>query len=292
MKLRRYEGNPILRPKPRNEWESRSVFNPGAIYSNGLFHLLYRSMGADNISRIGYAVSLDGFNFFRFDKPVFTPKLILEPRGCEDPRIVKLNNKFYITYTAYSENGVRIGLAYTENFIRWERLEINCADVNNKDAVLFLEKIEGKYVLFHRPTAGEPMGIWIAYSDDLINWYGHREVMSPLGGWEGKKIGAGVPPIKTEKGWLLIYHGVDEEGVYRLGAAMFDLLNPGKLLHRHSEPIFEPEEDYEIRGEIPRVVFACGACEIENKYYIYYGAADRVVCVATADKEKMLRLFD
>jgi len=292
MKLRRYEGNPILRPNPRNEWESRSVFNAGAVYSNGLFHLLYRGMGVDDISRIGYAVSLDDLNFFRFDKPVFTPKLIVEPRGCEDPRIVKFNNKFYITYTAYSENGVRIGLACTENFIHWKRLEINWANVNNKNAVLFSEKTEGKYVLFHRPTAGEPMGIWIAYSDDLINWYGHREVMSPTGGWEGKKIGAGAPPIKTEKGWLLIYHGVDEDGVYRLGAAMFDLLNPGKLLHRHQEPILEPEEDYEIHGEIPRVVFACGACEVGDKYYIYYGAADRVVCVATVDKEEMLKLFD
>lgn len=293
MKLKRYKGNPILRPKPENNWESKSVFNPAVVYDNGLFHLLYRGVGIDGISRIGYAVSLDGFDFFRFDRPVFTPKLTAEPKGCEDPRIVKLNNVFYMTYTAYSENGLRIGLAFTENFISWERLEIEWSEVNNKDAVLLPEKIGGKYVLYHRPTAGEPMGIWIAYSDNLINWYGKREIMAPLGrkSWE-KKIGAGPPPIKTEKGWLLIYHGVDGDGVYRVGAAMFDLNDPSKLLHRYHEPILEPKKDYELRGVIPRVVFPCGICEVDGKYYIYYGGADRAVCVAVADKQEMLRLFD
>ncbi len=294
MRLKRYEGNPILRPKQENNWESRSVYNPGVIYSDGLFHLLYRGMGVDGISRIGYAVSSDGFDFFRFDKPVFTPKLILEPKGCEDPRLVKIEQRFYMTYTAYSEKGVRIGIAYTKNFVIWKRLEPNWPEENNKDAVLFPEKIDGRYVLFNRPTTGVPMCIWIAYSDNLINWYDHKEVMAPLGEetWEGGKIGAGSPPIKTEKGWLLIYHGVDSRGVYRLGVSMFDLDDPSKMIHRHSEPIFEPEEDYEVFGEIPRVVFGTGICEVNDKYYIYYGAADKVVSVAIADKNEILSIFD
>ncbi len=294
MRVKRYEGNPILMPKPENNWESRGVYNPGVVYSNGLFHLLYRGMGVDGVSRIGYAVSSDGFNFFRFDKPVFTPKLILEPQGCEDPRIVKLNNRFYMTYTAYSERGVRIGLAYTENFISWERLEAKWPEENNKDAVLFPEKIDGRYVLFHRPTTEMPMSIWIAYSDNLIDWYGRKKVMSPLGerSWEGGKVGAGPPPIKTEEGWLLLYHGVDEAGVYRLGVAMFDLEDPSKLLCKYPHPIIEPEEDYEVYGEIPRVVFASGICEVNNKYYIYYGGADRVVSIAIAEKKEILELFD
>jgi predicted GH43/DUF377 family glycosyl hydrolase len=148
-------------------------------------------------------------------------------------------------------------------------------------------------VLFHRPTVGERMGIWIVYSDDLINWHGQKEIMSPLGPgtWE-EKIGAGPPPIRTGKGWLLIYHGVDGDGVYRAGAAMFDLADPSRLLHRHPHPILEPEEDYEIRGVIPRVVFPCGICEIGREYYIYYGGADRVVSAAIADKTKLLKLFD
>ncbi|MBC8520491.1 MAG: glycosidase [Methanomicrobia archaeon] len=291
MKLRRYEGNPILKPKPENEWESKNVFNPAVVYDHELFHLLYRAMGVDGISRIGYAVSIDGFNFFRFDKPVIVPKLIQEPRGCEDPRVVKLEDLFFMTYTAYSERGVRIGLGSTNNFIQWERHEIECGETNNKDAVLFPEKIDGKYVLLHRPMLEEEMGVWIAYSDNLVEWYGRREIMGAAGGWEGKKIGAGAPPIKTEKGWLLIYHGVDGDGVYRMGVAMFSLNDPSKLLYRYPEPILEPETYYEIRGEIPRVVFACGACEVMDRYYIYYGGADRVVCVATVDKEEMLGLF-
>jgi len=293
MRLRRYRGNPILRPKPENNWESERVFNPAVVYENGLFHLLYRGMGIDEISRIGYAVSLDGFDFFRFDRPVFTPKLTTEPKGCEDPRIVKLGKRFCMTYTAFSQIGVRIGIALTKNFLSWERLEIDWPEVNNKDAVVLPEKVGGRYVLFHRPTAGERMGIWIAYSDNLTDWYGQKEIMTPSrpGSWEAK-IGAGPPPIKTERGWLLIYHGVDGDGVYRAGAAMFDLNDPSRLIHRHHEPILEPQKEYELRGIIPRVVFPCGMCEVDGKYYIYYGAADRVICVAAVEKEEMLQLFN
>jgi len=169
--------------------------------------------------------------------------------------------------------------------------EIEWPERNDKDAVLFPKKIDGKYMILHRPMHKEPMGIWIAYSDDLIEWYGEREIMAPCENWEEKKIGAGAPPIKTEKGWLLIYHGVDEDSVYRLGAAMLSLDDPSKVIYRHPEPILEPERDYEIRGEVPNVVFTCGACEVGDKYYVYYGGADRVICVATVDKEDMLGLF-
>ena len=119
-----------MKPKPENEWESENVFNPSVVYDKGLFHLLYRGMGRDGISRIGYTVSIDGFDFFRFDKPVIVPKQILEPRGCEDPQVVKIENVFYMTYTAYSERGVRIALASTENFVQWERyrIQIGCGD--------------------------------------------------------------------------------------------------------------------------------------------------------------------
>jgi predicted GH43/DUF377 family glycosyl hydrolase len=291
MKLRRYEGNPILKPKPENAWESKNVFNPAVVYDQGLFHLLYRSMGQDDISRIGYAVSIDGFNFLRLDKPVFTPKQILEPRGCEDPRVVKIEDIFFMTYTAYSEGGVRIGLATTNNFIQWERYGIEWAERDDKDAVFFPEKIKGNYVLLHRPMHKEPMGIWISYSANLADWYGQREIITGKEGWEGNKVGACAPPIRTEKGWLLIYHGVDEDQVYRLGVAMLSLEDPENVLYWHPEPILEPEEDYEIWGEVPNVVFACGACEVRDKYYIYYGGADSVVCVATVDKEELLGLF-
>ncbi|MEF9425711.1 MAG: glycosidase [Candidatus Mariimomonas ferrooxydans] len=293
MRLKRYQGNPILKPKVENEWESRLVFNPAAIYHNGLFHLFYRAMGEDNVSRIGYAVSSDGFNFYRLDKPVFVPESRLETRGCEDPRIVMLQDKFYMTYTAYSEEGVRVALASTSNFINWERFGVILPDIDDKDAVLFPEKLMGKYVLFHRPMDQKPLSIWIAYSEDLSNWYGHKKVMAPRpGNWDGVTIGASCPALKTEKGWLLIYHGVDEDGIYRLGLAIFDLKDPSKLLYRHPEPILEPQKDYELRGERNQVVFACGVCEVEGTYFIYYGGADRVVCVATIGKEELLKVFN
>ena len=293
MKLKRYQGNPILKPKVDNEWESRLVFNPTAIYHNGLFHLFYRAMGVDNISRIGYAVSSDGFNFSRLDKPVFVPEGRLETGGCEDPRVVRLEDKFYMTYTAYSQAGARVALASTVNFISWERLGVILTKIDNKDAVLFSEKIEGRYVMFHRPMDEKPLSIWIAYSDDLINWDGYKKVMAPkAGNWDEVTIGASCPPLKTEKGWLLIYHGVDEDSIYRLGVALFDLKDPSRLLYRYPEPILEPKEDYELRGEVHQVVFGCGICEVEGSYFIYYGAADRVICVATIKKEELMKLFN
>ncbi len=120
--LKRFIKNPILKPDKQNDWESRLVFNPAAAYENSLFHLLYRAVGEDDISRIGYAVSADGYEFFRFDKPVFTPRGIAESKGCEDPRLVCLEGKFFMTYTAYSTKGVRVSLASTNNFIHWQQL--------------------------------------------------------------------------------------------------------------------------------------------------------------------------
>lgn len=291
MRLKRFLKNPILRPKRENDWESKLVFNPAALYDNGLFHLLYRAVGEDNISRIGYAVSSNGYEFFRLDKPVFTPMGILESKGCEDPRLVSLEGKFYMTYTAYSMKGVRVSLASTRNFIQWERYGVVLPDMENKDAVLFPEKIGGKYVMLHRPM-DPPRSIWIAYSNDLVRWGDFKKVMAPIEGkWDGVGIGSASPPVRTEKGWLVIYHGIDKDGVYRLGAALLDLEDPSRVIGRHPEPILEPEEDYELRGEVREVVFGCGICEVEDKYFVYYGAADKVICGATAEKRELLNLF-
>ncbi|MBW2312011.1 MAG: glycosidase [Deltaproteobacteria bacterium] len=288
--LKRFLNNPILKPKRENPWESKLVFNPAAIYHNGIVHLLYRAVGDDNISRIGYAMSSNGFEFFRLNKPVFTPRGILESKGCEDPRLVLLDDQFYMTYTSYSAQGPRVSIASTRNFLQWERYGVVLPELNNKDAVLFPEKVSGKYVMFHRPIS-PPRSIWIAFSDDLVDWHDSKKIMEPVKGrWDGVGIGSASPPVKTEKGWLLIFHGVDEESVYRLGVALFDLEDPSRLLSRHPEPILEPEEDYELHGEVKEVVFATGICEIEDTYYIYYGAADRVICGATVDKKVLLDL--
>lgn len=291
MKLKRFINNPVLKPKKQNDWESKLVFNPAAVLENGLFHLLYRAVGDDDISRIGYAVSVDGYEFLRFDKPVFSPRGISESKGCEDPRIVCLEGTFYMTYTAYSLKGIRVSLASTKNFIQWERHGVVLPDMENKDAVLFPEKVNGRYVMLHRPM-DPPRSIWIAYSDDLLRWSDFKKVMTPIEGrWDSVGIGSASPPVRTEKGWLLIYHGIDEESVYRLGVALLDLDDPSRLIGRYPHPILEPEEDYELRGEVREVVFGCGICEVGDKYFIYYGAADRVICGAIADKRELLDLF-
>ena len=290
MKLKRYRGNPILTPKRENGWESAATFNAAVVRDSSIFYMLYRAKGEDGISRLGYAVSRDGFNFFRLDKPVFEPEGEFETLGCEDPRIVKMGGEFYMTYTAYSKHGCRVSLAATKNFITWQRYGVVLPDVENKDAVLFPEKIGDKYVMFHRPMPPKELwGIWIAYSDNLVNWEGYKVVMTPRERlWDSVRIGAASPPFKTERGWLLIYHGTDEREIYRLGMALFDLNDPSLLLRRQEEPILEPEEEYELHGQHPNVVFSCGGCELENSYYIYYGGADFVTCVATVEKDVLL----
>jgi predicted GH43/DUF377 family glycosyl hydrolase len=167
--LRRFVSNPVLRPRRENAWESKLVFNPATVYHNGLVHLLYRAVGEDNISRIGYAVSKNGFEFFRLDKPAFTPRGILESKGCEDPRLVCLDDRFYMTYTSYSAKGPKVSLASTNNFLQWDRYGVILPDVDDKDAVLFPEKIKGKYAMFHRPMI-PPRSIWIAFSRDLLGY--------------------------------------------------------------------------------------------------------------------------
>lgn len=290
MKLRRYQGNPILKPKRENDWESAAVFNAAIVRDSDIFHMLYRARGEDDISRLGYAVSRDGFDFLRLDKPVFEPGGEFETLGCEDPRVIRMGGEFYMTYTAYSKHGCRVSLAATKNFITWRRYGVVLPDMENKDAVLFPEKRGGKYVMFHRPMPPkEPWGVWIAYSDNLLNWEGYKVVMMPREGhWDSVRIGAASPPFKTERGWLLIYHGADEREIYRLGMALFDLNDPSLLLKRQDESILEPEEEYELHGQHANVVFSCGGCELENSYYIYYGGADFVTCVATVEKDVLL----
>lgn len=292
LKLKRYEGNPILKPRPENKWESKAVFNCGVTFENNLVHLLYRAIGEYEtyISRMGYAISKDGINFRRFDQPVFEPQEDYESLGCEDPRITRLGGQFYITYTAlfnraWSGTGNRVALASTRIFKDFNRYGVILPDIENKDAVIFPEKIQGKYVMFHRIFPD----IWIAYSHNLVDWCGHRIIMRPRkNSWDCYKIGAGAPPIKTECGWLEFYHGVDENKLYRLGVALFDLHDPSKLLARQDKPILEPEEDYEVEGDIPNVVFTCGAIEKDDSYYVYYGCADTVIGLATVSKEEAL----
>ena len=293
MKLERFSENPILKPVVKNQWESGAVFNCAALYKDNSVHLLYRAIGEYDtyISRFGYAISIDGFNFQRHDNPVFVPEGDMERFGCEDPRMTEIDGKVYITYTALSErawsgSGNRVALASTSDFRTFERRGIILPDMENKNAVLFPEKVQGQYVMFNRILPD----IYIAYSHNLEEWFGHRIIMKPREGlWDCKKIGAGAPPIKTDIGWLLFYHGVNENRIYRLGVVLFDLDDPSKLIARQEEAILEPTESWELDGDVPNVVFTCGAIEKDGAYYVYYGGADTVIGVATVDK---IQAFD
>ena len=286
LKLERHPLNPLLSPISHHHWESRFVFNCAVIKRKGLFHMMYRAQGEDMVSRMGYAVSTDGVRFNRMENPVFTPASQWELYGVEDPRLTELEGRIYLQYTAYSPRGVRISMASTENFFQWERHGVIIPDVDNKDAALFAEKIAERYVMFHRI---EP-DMYLAFSEDLRKWTDFVSIAGPRkDGWDNLKIGVGAPPIKTEFGWLVLYHGVENtpRPTYRLVFMLLYLENPRRVLKRSQEPILEPEEEWEIFGGVPNVVFSDAMVEHEGKYYIYYGAADNHIALATIEKEKV-----
>lgn len=287
MKLQRHPENPILLPNPNNAWESLNVFNCAVVYHNGLFHMLYRAQGADYVSRIGYAVSEDGVHFSRLDRPVLVPANERESRGVEDPRVTYLadEGRFIMAYTAYSPYGVLPMFAESTNLITWRRIGPLVTDEENKDHVLFPRKINGRYVSFHR----RPPSIWIAFSDDLVHWTDFVEVMPPRPGlWDNNRVGAGGVPIETEHGWLIIYHGYNEDRVYCLGLALLDLDDPTKVIRRAEPPILEPTELWELRGDVPNVVFSTANPVVGDTIYVYYGGGDHVIGLATCSLNEAL----
>lgn len=293
--LKRFEGNPILEPIKEHTWEEQLVYNTGAIYLDGKVHLLYRGRNKEHVSCFGYASSKDGFHIDeRLPEPVFEPQNEIDCLGCEDPRITRINDTLYIPYAAFGKvpgikherKATSIQVALTsisvDNFLnhRWnftERL-YPLPRVFNKDCVILPEKFRGKYVIYHRI----PPHIWVCYSEDLVHWYDHNIMMTPEGEWEFFKIGAGAPPIKTEKGWLFIYHGVSRAQHYQLGFAFLDLEQPTKVIYRYPRPLLQAEKRWELEGMVPNVVFTCGAVLKDGEVFVYYGGADTAIGVATA----------
>jgi len=280
------------------------VFNAGATVWNGRMHLLYRAIGDDNISRFGYASSGDGFEFdIRPELPVYEPPLDnqWERLGCEDARIARIGDTFYVVYTGASlysaDHGptfgfgppwrCRVSLISTKDFREFQHHGVILPDHDDKDAVLFPEKIGGRYAMLHRILPD----ICVSYSDDLIHWGDTRKVIGPRPGfWDSDRIGAGGTPIKTERGWLNFYHGVDGGRVYRLGILTLDLDDPTEAVFRSDEPCLGPEEPYEKEGPVPNVVFSCGAVEKDGQYLVYYGGADRVIAVASIGVDEVLAM--
>ena len=298
LKLRRLTEHPILQPNPAHSWEAGAVFNPAVVYHNGLIHLIYRATDTSSrgsearyINSFGYAVSEDGLHFNRMCDPILTNDVPQEARGPEDPRIVEMDGLFYMMYTGFGgrfDGDFRICLATSRNLISWQRHGV-VLDEPNKDASLFPEKIGGKYVMFHR----RPPDIWLADSTDLKTWTNHRIIARPIpeNDWESIKIGIAGPPIKTEWGWFLIYHGVGPGPRYSLGVMLLDLDDPGRVIARQAEPILEPELDWEVHGYVPNVVFSCGQAVVGDDVYVYYAGADTVIGVATMRLDDIPRLL-
>jgi predicted GH43/DUF377 family glycosyl hydrolase len=318
LSLERFEGNPILKPDNKHRWETKAVFNPAAIYESGKVHILYRAIGESDVSVLGYASSLDGLHIHeRLDKPVYIPREPFEGvnpshpcvselasiyvsggggmGGCEDPRLTKIGERVYLTYVAYdghSHPRVALSSIHIDDFLNrtwnWQKpVLISPPHIVDKNACILPEKINGKFVIFHRVFPN----ILIDFADDLdfdgkTRWLvGQFKIPTRAlsSDWDNLKVGCGPPPMKTKDGWLLIYHAVsrDDESRYKIGAMLLDLKDPTKVLARTRSPILEPIASYENQGLKAGIVYPCGAVAISERLFVYYGGADTVVCVAS-----------
>jgi len=346
----RSEFNPVIAPNEGHDWESLKVFNPGAVYHEGKYHLFYRASGkgSDWHSSLGYAVSADGEHFERFENPGLDrdSNNPLELRGLEDPRITKIDHTFYMTYAAYDGKTPRLFIATSTDLKNWQRhgpvlrnfdyaamggvrikwdhgTPIEKPDDpaqkdRSKSGGIFPECINGKYYMLFNEHR-----IWMATSDDGIHWDAIPEVfIGPRKGanrFDNVFVEMGPPPIKTERGWLVLYHGVNDAIQYQLGVALLDLKDPTKILYRADEPIFGPREKYELSGIVdiipgvvklieegkedelktklreaeeggfmPQVAFVTAALVVNDVVRLYYGASDILICTATAPLKEIL----
>lgn len=297
--INRYKNNPIL-TKRDVPYPVATVHNAGVTKHRDHYIMLFRSHLHNGRSIIGKAVSKDGYDFKVDAKPFLVPAkngifAEYEEFGVEDLRINPLENTFYLTYSAYSRYGVRIMLAKTDDFESIERIApISQADMRN--VVLFPEKIAGEYVRLDRPhTQILPWSIWISYSNDLIHWGNSKVIIKPVQyHWDESKVGPGSPPVKAEQGWLHIFHGVFmtmSGAVYRLGAALHDLHDPSHVIGVTDNWILQPEAPWEVSGYVHNVVFTCGTIpEEDGTLKIYWGGADTVMCVGTANIKELIKL--
>ncbi len=290
----RSDVNPILTAADV-PYAANSVFNPGAARLENETVLLLRIEDLRGISQLHVARSVDGVSDWRFDpEPLLRSDEDQHPEeiwGCEDPRLTWLpeREEWAIAYTAYSRRGPLVSLAVTKDFRTVRRLG-PVMPPEDKDAALFPARFDGRWAMIHRPSplrGGAHM--WISFSPDLRHWGDHTLLLEARDGawWDAGKIGLGPPPLETAEGWLVMYHGVhltSDGPIYRMGLVLLDLLDPRILLHQTDEWLFAPAAPYEITGDVGRVVFPCGWVldAPEDRLYLYYGAADTVVGLATA----------
>jgi len=269
--------------------ETMYTFNPGAIKHNGEYILMMDYTATDDIHRFWIARSKDGVNFIPDSTPIRWP--LPDPNHVEmntyDPRITKIGDEYIILYASdLEQNEARIGIVKTKDFVNFERVA-TASEFGNRNGCLFPEKINDSYVRLDRPFGDElkPCNIWLSTSPDLVHWGNSRPLTykgKPF--FDGYKIGAGAVPIKTDKGWLEIYHTVSTTCngfIYRLKACLLDLEDPSKIIGYSRNFILWPEHDYEMRGRVANVVFTCNALlEDDGTVKIYYGAADTNIGLA------------
>lgn len=293
----RAPSNPIIRPGDVPA-PCMAVCNPGAHLEGDDVVLLLRVIDPDNHSHIWVARSRDGASDWRYNPaPLLGPSVSTawyETEGAEDARVVwsPERGEYVVAYVGVSRFGAGVCLATTRDFSEVTPLGL-VIHPYNKDAALFPRQIGGRYYLLHRPTAGPLENIWVADSDNLTEWGNPRCVLeeSDQPGWYSGKVGAGPPPIETEHGWLLIFHGVqlEETGwLYRVGLALLDREDPSRILAKTPQWVFGPEAAYEMQPPKPGIVFPCGAVIREGVLSLYYGAADSTVCLATAPLQSLL----
>ena len=332
MKLTRYQGNPILSPHPDHPWEDLAVFNPAAWVDGDQVLLLYRAAEShpDYKCFFGLATSGDGYRFRRVsEQPVLSPSVEgFDGATLQDPRIVKMGDWFYVTYACrhypfgqfwiphgrdryvtpdcppefpryLRTNATLTGLAMTKDFKTWIRAGwMTDPLLDDRDVILFPEKVGGKFVMIHRPLewVGPEYGTdqacaWIATADDPLGLAQapRRLLIKNKYPWEAYKLGVNTPPIRTPHGWLTIYHAVGPDKFYRLGALLLDLDDPGRVLHRTPDWLMEPESHYEIEGFYRGVCFPCGAVVLHDTLFVYYGGADKYCAVATCPMDELIR---
>ena len=285
--VHRYEGNPLIGIEDL-PFRCSDIWNAGVVHLGGEYLLLLTVETSEGLGSIYAARGKDGLHFSIESKPLLSACTCqvcscYTTFGVRDPRITEMDGVYYIVFTADSDSGKRIGLAYTKDFKSVEKTGF-ISEPDSKSGALFPRKIRGRYAMLQRPSAGG--SIWISYSDDLTYWGSATVVMTPRGGyWDATRIGAAGPPIETDLGWLLIYYG--EKGtsagpLVRLGAAILDRDDPSRVIARSNIPILSPREKYERMGDVGNVVFSCGTLlEGNEELKIYYGASDSCICLGT-----------
>ncbi len=290
---RRISETPIISPRGKG-WESAGTFNPAVIEREGKIVMLYRAQDGKGTSRLGFAESSDGIRFTRRAEPVLVPTEEYEKEGgVEDPRLVKFDDIYYLTYTGYNKKDAQLCLATSKDLMRWERKGVILAAYKGgwnvrwtKSGAIVPQKIGGKYWMYFLGTSADNKDqAGLAYSTDLIHWM--EATNAPVlpvrpGQFDSRVAEPGPAPIVTERGIVLIYNGADDNLVYRTGVAIFDLKDPRRLISRSDAPVFAPEKEWEKVGQVANVVFVEGMMRRGDRYLLYYGGADKYIGVAEA----------